>query len=61
MIRADHRLKGAALLGAAGPGLAGPFGTWPADGPALDDDVQEHGRTAGDLGAAGTLNRPSED
>ncbi|MFD7867573.1 hypothetical protein [Streptomyces sp. NPDC059783] len=57
MIRDDHRLKGAPLLGAAGPGLPGPFGTWPADG-GRDEDDQEL-RQTGDPGAAGTLNPPT--
>ncbi|WP_455771336.1 acyl carrier protein [Streptomyces griseofuscus] len=46
MIRAHHQLKdGAALLGAAGPGLPGPFGSWPADGR-RDDEHQEHEQLA---------------
>ncbi|MFH0246422.1 hypothetical protein ACGRHY_29285 [Streptomyces sp. HK10] len=54
MIRDHHRLKGgAAQLGAAGPGLPGPFGIWPV-GPEADDEDQELGHRAGDrsVGAA---------
>jgi hypothetical protein len=47
VIRAHHRLKGGAVqLGAAAPGLPGPFGTWPPDG-VLDDEDQEHARAVG--------------
>lgn len=46
MIRDHYRLKGgAAQLGATGPGLPGPFGTWPTE-PA--DEDQEHEPGAGD-------------
>ncbi|WP_332758408.1 hypothetical protein [Streptomyces sp. MT206] len=42
MIRAHHRLKGgAAQLGAAGPGLSGPFGIWPADDHQDDEDHED--------------------
>ncbi|MYT25021.1 hypothetical protein GTW69_32905 [Streptomyces sp. SID7760] len=41
MIRAHHRLKGGAVqLGAAGPGLSGPFGIWPADDHQDDEDQE---------------------
>lgn len=58
MIRAHHyRLKGgAAQLGATGPGLPGPFGTWPADG-GRDEDDQEHEQPDGDRSAGGALDR----
>ncbi|WP_237518653.1 hypothetical protein [Streptomyces sp. SID5910] len=59
VIRAYHRLKGgAALLGAVGPGLSGPFGSWPADGGCEDED-QEHEQLAGDPGAGGALDGAS--
>ncbi|MEU2840067.1 hypothetical protein ABZ776_23620 [Streptomyces sp. NPDC007076] len=41
MLRTHHRLKGGtAQLDAAGPGLSGPFGIWPAD-VHQDDEDQE--------------------
>ncbi|NUR27404.1 MAG: hypothetical protein HOV83_16420 [Catenulispora sp.] len=57
MIRAHHRLKGgAAQLGATGPGLPGPFGTWPTE-PEADDEDQEHGHGAGGRSTGGALDR----
>jgi hypothetical protein len=37
-----HRLKGGALLlGASGPGEAGPFGVWPVEEPGEDADQEQ--------------------
>ncbi|MGP3634490.1 hypothetical protein ACTU45_14145 [Streptomyces sp. 24-1644] len=57
VICAHHRLKGgAAQLGATGPGLAGPFGTWPADA-GRDEGGQEHEHLAGGDEASVSLER----
>ncbi|MFC6367197.1 MULTISPECIES: hypothetical protein [Actinomycetes] len=59
VFRDHHRIKGgAAQLGAAGPGLPGPFGIWPAE-PEADEEDQEHGHHAGDPVGGAALDRAS--
>jgi hypothetical protein len=43
VIRTPHRTKGPGVLGAQGPGQAGPFGRWP-DGTE-DDETDTPGDT----------------